>query len=194
MIHPIHYQSNEHSIMSNQTHFVVSSGHLACEARRAWEKVCFYEHIALQPSLLLRTVLPVPLRTTGAYRKVGDISRCMYSDGGYLAKKIRTIVDGHRIDFDIIEQSIRYAARIALRGGTIQIDSHADNTSSVRMLTRYEVRGAARLIPRVFINRVVSAMHKIVIRDMQARLAPSPASLTAPLSADQLITRQRCSQ
>lgn len=160
--------------MSNQTHIVITSGRLSCEAQRAWEKVCFYEHIATQPSLLLRTVLPVPQRTAGAYRKVGDISRCMYSDGGYLAKKIRHIVAGQHIDFDIIEQSIRYAARIALKGGTIQIDSHDDNTSSVRMLTRYQVRGAARLIPRFFIDHVVSAMHKIVIRDMQARLAPSP--------------------
>ena len=163
-------------IMSNQTHIVCTSGRLSCEAQRAWEKVCFYEHIATQPSLLLRTVLPVPLRTSGAYRKTGDVSRCMYSDGGYLAKKIRHIVEGQRIDFDIIEQSIRYATRIALKGGTIQIESHDDNTSSVRMLTRYELHGAARLIPRLFINHVMSAMHKIVIRDMQARLAPSPVA------------------
>lgn len=170
------HTSNKELIMNNQTHIVCTSGRLSCEAQRAWEKVCFYEHIATQPSLLLRTALPVPLRTTGAYRKVGDISRCMYSDGGYLAKKIRHIVDSQRIDFDIIEQTIRYAGRIALKGGTIQIDSHADNTSSVRMLTKYEVRGVARLIPRFLINHVVSAMHKIVIRDMQARLAPSPVA------------------
>lgn len=98
----------------------------------------------------------------------------MYSDGGCLTKQIRHIVDGQRIDFDIVEQSIRYADSIALRGGTIQIESHDDNTSSVHMLTRYEVRGAARWIPRSFINHVVSAMHKIVVRDMQVRLAPSP--------------------
>ena len=162
--------------MSNKIHFVVTSGHLSCEARRAWEKVCFYEHIETLPSFVLRTVLPVPQRTTGTYRKVGDVSRCMYSDGGYLAKKIRRIVDGERIDFDVIEQSIRYADSILLRGGTIQIESHADDTCSVRMLTRYEVKGGARFIPRSFINYVVSAMHKIVIRDMQARLAFKPGS------------------
>lgn len=162
--------------MNNRTHIVVTSGALPCEVQRAWEKVCFYEHIAIQPSLLLRTVLPVPQRTTGAYRKIGDVSRCMYSDGGYLTKQIRHIAEGRRIDFDIIEQSIRYADSILLRGGTIQIDPHDENTSSVRMLTRYEVRGAARLIPRFFIERVVSAMHKIVVRDMQLRLAPSPAA------------------
>jgi hypothetical protein len=157
--------------MSQKIHVVCTSGRLWCEAQRAWEKVCFYEHIAAQPSLLLRTALPVPLRTTGAYRRVGDVSRCMYSDGGYLAKKIVHITDGKRIDFDIIEQTIRYAGRISLRGGTIQIESHDDSTSSVHMLTRYELYGPARLIPPYFINRVVSAMHQIVIHDMQARLA-----------------------
>jgi hypothetical protein len=162
--------------MSHKIHVVCTSGRLSCEARRAWEKVCFYEHIATPPSFLLRTVLPVPQRTTGAYRKAGDVSRCMYSDGGYLAKRIARIVDGERIDFDIIKQSIRYAASILLRGGTIQIEAHADDTCSVRMLTRYELRGKARFVPRFLIDHVVSAMHKIVIRDMQARLVCSPAT------------------
>lgn len=156
-------------------HVVSSSGRLACEASRAWEKVCFYEHIALQPSLLLRTALPVPMRTTGAYQKVGDVSRCMYSDGGYLTKRIIQIRSGQRIEFEIIEQSIRYANRILLMGGAIRIDAHDDSSCSVQMLTRYERRGLARLIPAFFIDRVVSAMHKIVIKDMQARLAPSPS-------------------
>jgi hypothetical protein len=158
--------------MSKHFHFVCTSGDLSCSAQRAWEKVCFYEHIAIQPSLLLRTVLPVPQRTRGAYRAVGDVSRCMYSDGGYLTKQIRHIAAGQRIDFDIIEQSIRYATRILLKGGTIEIESHENGTCSVHMLTRYELRGAARFIPRFFINHVISAMHRIVITDMQVRLAP----------------------
>lgn len=158
------------------THIAFSSGHLQCEAGRAWQKVCFYEHIATAPSLLLRTVLPVPQRTTGAYRQVGDVSRCMYSDGGYLTKQIQRIVEGSRIDFDIIEQTIRYAGRIDLKGGTIQIEAHDDGSCAVHMLTRYERRGVASLIPRVFIDFVVKAMHKIVIRDMQARLAPACAA------------------
>ena len=160
--------------MSNRIHVVCTSGRLSCEAQRAWEKVCFYEHIATQPSWLLRTVLPVPVRTSGTYGKVGDVSRCLYSDGGYLAKRITHIVGGQRIDFEIIEQSIRYANRIVLKGGTIQIESHDDGTSSVRMVTRYEVHRAARWIPRLFINRVVKAMHEIVIRDMQTQLGRSP--------------------
>lgn len=171
--------------MSKNLQFVCTSGDLTCNAQRAWEKVCFYEHIATQPSLLLRTVLPVPQRTSGAYRAVGDVSRCMYSDGGYLTKKIRNIVAGQQIDFDIIEQSIRYATSIPLRGGTIQIEAHDDGTCSVHMLTRYEVHGGARFVPRFFIEYVISAMHRIVISDMQARLAPSPTAWSVTRRAEQ---------
>jgi hypothetical protein len=144
---------------------------LACEARRAWEKVCFYEHIDLPPSWLLRTVLPVPERTTGAYRKVGDVSRCQYSDGGYLTKRIRAIENGSCIEFDVIEQSIRYASRISLRGGTIRIESREDGVCSVEMLTRYELRASWLRWIRRPIEYVVGAMHRIVLRDMQVKLS-----------------------
>jgi hypothetical protein len=160
--------------MSNRIHFVCTSGHLPCEAQRAWEKVCFYEHIATRPSWLLRTVLPVPVRTTGAYGKVGDVSRCLYSDGGYLTKQIMRLIAGRRIEFDIVEQTIRYAGRIVLKGGYIELESQGDGTSSVRMVTRYERHRAARWVPRYFIDRIVKAMHEIVIRDMQAQLGRAP--------------------
>jgi hypothetical protein len=117
------------------------------------------------------------------YGKVGDVSRCLYSDGGYLAKRITHLVSGERIEFEIIEQSIRYAARIVLKGGTIQIQSHEDGTSSVLMVTRYELHRAARWIPRVFIEHVVKAMHEIVIRDMQAQLAPRSRDAAQPSAA-----------
>jgi len=165
--------------MKNATYIVTTSAHLACEAARAWEKVCFYEHIETQPSLLLRTVLPIPHRTSGAYRKVGDISRCMYSDGGYLTKIMTRIVPG-RIDFDIIEQSIRYSRNIALKGGTIVVEANDDGGCSVHMLTRYELRSRWFRLLRPGIDRVVSAMHKIVFTDMQIRLSNS---VTAPAVA-----------
>jgi len=119
---------------------VRTTGRLACDAQTAWQKVCFYEHISRKPSWLLRTVLPTPQRTTGSYQKVGYVSRCMYSDGGYLAKTITRIVPGRQIDFDIAEQTIRYHRRIILKGGTIATDAHEDGTSSVHMLTRYQLR------------------------------------------------------
>lgn len=142
--------------------------HLDCAPERAWEKVCFYEHIELQPSWLLRTALPVPQRTTGAYRQAGDVSSCQYSDGGYLTKRIREIREG-RVDFDVIEQTIRYAGRIDLKGGSIEITPE-QRGCRVEMVTYYVLRAAwLRPLGRA-INYVVSAMHRIVLADMRARL------------------------
>jgi hypothetical protein len=163
--------------MTRSRGVVETMGKLSCSAKDAWETVCFYEHIRIKPSWVLRTVLPVPLRTTGCYGKIGDSSRCMYSDGGYLAKKITNIVSGERIDFDIIEQSIRYCRSIALRGGTIQIVAHDDASCSVRMITHYEFLSPVIATARYFVEKTISSMHRIVIRDMENRLCGESAAL-----------------
>ena len=119
--------------MNGKPYVVCTTARLACEAQRAWEKVCFYEHIALRPSWLLRTALPVPVRTTGAYRQVGNVSSCLYSDGGYLTKRIRQIVIGQRIDFDITEQTIRYAA--GSRSGAAR--SRSNRATAARAASRW---------------------------------------------------------
>lgn len=149
---------------------VETIGHLPCDAADVWNTVCFYEHVHTKPSRFLRTVLPIPERTTGCYGQVGDESRCLYSDGGYLAKRITGLKEGERIDFDIIEQSIRYHEYIALRGGTIRVIPHIEELCSVHMITRYELRSPLVALLRPFIVRTVSAMHRFVMRDMLARL------------------------
>lgn len=169
--------------MSKSLSTVETIGHLTCNAQDAWRTVCFYEHIQLQPSWFLRTVLPVPMQTTGCYGKVGDSSRCLYSDGGYLAKRITAIDEGERIDFDVIEQSIRYCRSIPLRGGTIQVVPHDDGTCSVRMITRYELRSPLLSLVRYFVEFTISAMHRIVMRDMEYRLgARQAAARRSPLA------------
>jgi len=155
--------------MNQNLHVVRTRAYLRCEAEAAWEKVCFYEHIELQPTWLLRAALPVPMRTTGAYRKIGDVSSCRYSDGGYLTKRIRHI-GGRRVDFDVIEQTIRYAGRIDLKGGSIRIDELADGSCSVEMITFYELRTPWLQLLRPAIDYVVRAMHRIVMRDMRCKL------------------------
>ncbi len=156
--------------MNTADRTIETVGHLSCSAQDAWAKVCFYEHIETQPSWFLRTVLPVPMRTTGCYGKVGDSSRCLYSDGGYLAKRITHIVEGERIDFDITEHSIRYCRSIALKGGTICIVPHDDGSSSVHMKTRYQIHSTSMSVLRFFIGKTISAMHRIVMKDMEEQL------------------------
>ncbi len=148
---------------------------LACDASTVWQTVCFYEHIRKKPSWFLRTVLPVPLQTTGCYGKVGDSSRCLYSDGGYLAKRITHLIPGQRIDFEIVEQSIRYCRSIALRGGSIDVAAHEVESCTVRMITHYEFLSPFVSTARYLVEMTISSMHRIVLEDMRSRLcAPSP--------------------
>ena len=150
---------------------VETIGYLPCDAGDVWETVCFYEHVHSKPSWFLRTMLPVPERTTGCYGRVGDESRCMYSDGGHLAKRITGLNEGERIDFVIIEQTIRYHKHVVLRGGTIQVARQSDLACAVRMVTRYELRSPWIALLRPLIVATVSAMHRFVMRDMLEQLS-----------------------
>jgi|SRR5690606_38401708 len=166
--------------MSKKLNVARTRARLACDASRAWSKVCFYEHIELEPTWVLRTVLPVPRRTTGAYRRAGDVSSCLYSDGGYLTKRIRTFREG-RVDFDVIEQTIRYAGRIDLKGGTIEVTPSDAGGCIVEMITYYELRAAWLRPIRGAIDYVIKTMHRIVLTDMRARLeAPSTERCVRP--------------
>ena len=151
---------------------------IPCSAKEAWRTVCFYEHVHAKPSWFLSTVLPVPETTTGCYGQVGDESRCMYSDGGYLAKRITGLANDERIDFDIIEQTIRYHKHIVLKGGSIQVIAVGDDSCSVRMITRYQMRTPLLTLIRPFIVLTVSAMHRFVMGDMLTRLCAHSIGFT----------------
>jgi hypothetical protein len=135
-----------------------------------WRKVGFYEHVKKQPSWLLRLSLPTPQEVEGRHDKVGDTCRCRYSDGGYLTKRITHLIDHTRIDFEIIEQSIRYWNSVKLLGGHIEIEGHGEFQTRINMVTHYENRIRPSWISSFFINWVIKAMHKFVIRDLQWQL------------------------
>lgn len=135
-----------------------------------WAKVGFYEHVHKQPNWLLRVSLPTPQEVDGRHGAVGDTCRCKYSDGGYLTKRITGIVDGSRIDFDIIEQSIRYQDSIKLLGGYIEVEEVDAGQCIVHMVTYYDNQVGLVPVSSFFINQVIKTMHRFVIDDMRARL------------------------
>jgi hypothetical protein len=144
-----------------------------------WNKVGFYEHVNKQPNWLLRLSLPVPQAVEGQHGKVGDTCRCKYSDGGYLTKRITRIVGGSRIEFEIIEQSIRYRDTVKLLGGHIEVEEVDERTSIVHMVTHYENRIPVDAISSIFINKVIKTMHRFVIEDMRLQLEPELADAAA---------------
>ena len=151
--------------------FVETYEPLPCDAGTAWDKVCFYENVGATPPFFLRLVLPTPNLHDGCFSMIGDVSRCMYSDGGYLTKVITQLEQGRRVDFAITEQTIRYYRHVALYGGYIEIVPSTENESFIRMVTRYENRVAPRTVTDPFIRRVIRAVHLFVIGDMRETLS-----------------------
>ena len=169
---------SEVSIHEHQESVVCTSGRLPARRQRAWEKVCFYEHIAKKAFMAAAHRLagaatnePAPIETSAMYRAACTATAAISP------RRSRTSSPGKRIDFDIIEQTIRYCPRIVLlKGGTILIESHGEGMTSVRMVTRYELRVPKLLVHRFIVNLAVAAMHRVVIRDMRDRLeAPAGA-------------------
>lgn len=138
-----------------------------------WKKVGFYEHVKKQPTWLLRLSLPVPQEVEGQHGNPGDICRCKYSDGGYLTKRITRIVDESRIEFEIIEQSIRFQHTIKLLGGYIEVERKDDCESIINMVTYYENGIQPKALSAIFIDRVIKTMHRFVIEDMRLQLEGS---------------------
>lgn len=163
--------------MSNKTLCGASTSmNINASKLKVWSKVGFYEHVTKAPSWLLRLSLPVPLAVEGKHKSVGDTCRCRYSDGGYLTKRITRVLDGNRIEFEIIEQSIRYQNSIKLLGGYIEVEESGNNKSSVNMVTYYDNRIRFKLISGYFINMVIKIMHRFVMNDMQSQLGVNSAN------------------
>lgn len=158
---------NNPSIRSAVTHMQIHA-----QQADVWKKVGFYEHVKKQPSWLLKFSLPTPQQVEGHYSNVGDTCRCKYSDGGYLTKRITNIVNENRIEFEIIEQSIRYQDTIKLLGGYIEVNAVDGENSLINMVTYYENRIFPQAISSIFIEKVIKTMHQFVIQDMQAQLLP----------------------
>ncbi len=157
--------------MSKQTTGKAATS-MSIQASKAavWSKVGFYEHVNKEPGLLLRLSLPVPQEVEGRHEKVGDTCRCRYSDGGFLTKRMTSIIDGSRIDFEIIEQSIRYQDSIKLLGGFIEVEEVDDTQSIVHMVTYYKNCLGLESVSSLFINKVIKTMHRFVIEDMRMQL------------------------
>lgn len=161
--------------MKNQTiRSAVTNIKILAQKSDVWKKVGFYEHVKREPGWFLKFSLPTPQQVEGRYSNVGDICRCKYSDGGYLTKKITKIVNEHRIEFEIIEQSIRYQGAVKLLGGYIEVNDLDGKHSMVNMATYYSNQIFPNVISSIFIEKVIKAMHKFVIQDMQTELLLNP--------------------
>lgn len=162
---------------------VATRVHLNLSPNQAWNHIMLYEEVPGRPSLLLRILLPQPLRTEGDKTRVGSAVRCVYR-GGDLVKRITEVVRPSSLRFEVIGQSLGIEDCIRTRGGSYQILSCRDATDVV-LITNYDAYLHPRRVWRPLEVLLVRQLHAHILRGMYAAVMPRnqairPESLARP--------------
>jgi hypothetical protein len=132
-----------------------------------WRTLMFYEQVDARPPLLLRALLPVPIRTEGDTSKVGGEAMCLY-ESGHLVKRTTRIEAPDRYEFDVIEQSLSVGGAIELAGGSYELHEIPTGTDVV-VTTRYTSRRRPRWLWRPIEAFVCHMFHRFLLREMRRR-------------------------
>ena len=108
----------------------------------------FYEEVPGRPALLLRTLLPYPVRTDGNKTSVGAMVYCVYR-GGDLAKRITTVEPSRLLQFEVIDQRLGIESCILTRGGSYR-SLRCGAQSDVPLITNYHAYLRPRCLWRPF--------------------------------------------
>ena len=128
---------------------------------QVWKELMFYEQLKDRPPLLLRFLLPVPIRTEGAKLGVGDEAVCRY-EKGYLLKRV-TAIDPARYEFVVAEQHLQFGGGLRLSGGSYSLRELPDGRSEVQLTTRYESPRTPRWLWKPIEAAVCHLFHRYIL-------------------------------
>jgi hypothetical protein len=135
-------------------------------AQHVWHLLMFYEQVDAAPPLILRLLLPVPIRTEGRKSCVGDEVRCIYRSG-HLVKRITDVDPNRRYAFQVTEQSLDVGGGLRLLGGEYALQSLAPDRTLVTAVTRYQSPKSPRWFWRPIEAAVCHAFHRHILRAMR---------------------------
>lgn len=143
---------------------------MAANPETLWRCIQFYEEIPGKPPLLLRALIPAPLRTQGEKTTEGSIVFCEYERGGSLVKRITALKEPHFIEFEVLGQSLGIERCVCAEEGSYRIYSNG-RQSTIVLTTTY----LAYLRPRWLwapVERLIAhQLHKHILRGMVRTLA-----------------------
>jgi hypothetical protein len=160
---------------------VATQVHFDAGPETVWNRIQFYEEVPARPPLLLRTLLPQPLRTEGGKTASGAIVRCIYS-AGEVVKRITAVEPPHLLQFEVIEQRLGIEACARTLGGSYQL-SPCGNGTDVELVTNYRAYLRPRPLWRPLETLLVHQLHHHILRGIRAAVpvpAASPAILPSP--------------
>ena len=150
---------------------VVTRMKFAAPPEKVWEGLMFYEQIGKRPPLLLRLLLPVPIRTRGRKSEVGDQVICQYTSG-HLLKRVTHVTRGRDYTFEIIEQNLALAGGIRLSGGGYTLRRLPDSRTEVAIKTHYVSPKHAHWLWVRIEAAVCHSFHRHILSAMRSNLPP----------------------
>lgn len=145
---------------------VVTRMHFDASLQNSWDEMMFYEEVPGRPPLLLRAIIPYPVRTEGTKSAVGSLVRCVYR-GGDLVKRITAIDAPLAIRFDVLNQRLGIERCTVALNGSYELDESADGTE-VAATTRYRTYLHPRWLWRPLEKIVTGQLHRHVLHGMRA--------------------------
>ncbi len=130
----------------------------------------FYEQIEERPPLLLRLLLPVPLRTEGRKSEVDDEVICRYVSG-HLRKRVTHVTPERNYTFEVIEQNLSLGSGIRLAGGSYRLRPLPDGSTEVALETRYYASMRPRWLCARIEASVCGLFHRHIMGTMRSSLA-----------------------
>jgi len=142
--------------------------------KTVWNHILFFEEVPGRAPFLLRTLLPIPVRTEGRKDCVGAMVRCEYT-GGHLVKRITTVKPSCILEFEVAEQRLGIEGCVLTRGGSYQIDTCREESDLV-LVTRYLAYLRPRFLWRPLEALLVHQLHRHILSGVSAAIrSSSPA-------------------
>jgi len=144
----------------------------------AWKAVVFFEDVPQRPGLLLRMLLPVPQRTSKPPLSVGAIVACTYSGGRTIAKRITAVEPPSLLRFEVVAQDLGIESWVTTVEGSYAIRA-CEGGAEIALTTRYRGRLRPRWLWRAPERWVAGALHRHILRAMDASLRERRAASSA---------------
>jgi len=134
-------------------------------ADRIWGALRFYEEIPTPPPVLLRLLMPTPIRSTGQKNQPGASIVCTY-EGGHLVKRITSVDAPRLLRFEVVEQDLGIENCISLAEGSYEIRDRGRGCELL-LTTTYRGRLRPRWLWRPLERALAHAVHRHILRGIR---------------------------
>ncbi|WP_424671364.1 SRPBCC family protein [Candidatus Binatus sp.] len=162
------------------TDVVTTSVRFHASPETLWQRILTYEDVPASPPLLLRVLLPHPVRTEGDKSCVGASIQCTYK-GGDMVKHITVVEPPHLMQFEVTQQRLGIEGCIMTLGGSYEIRSCGDQTEVV-LTTNYRGYLRPRYLWRPLERFLAHQLHRHILDGIRASL-PRPGLSTTSATA-----------